>query len=807
VGRTLTPARVRARVQTPVSVREVPAGRSSRRMSVSTRLLTTSRPSMGGDSPVPPVKVEAAATEEQAAEGHGEETEEDYPTSVFEEASVSRNRVNEAEEETRLKTVDELQALKKAAKEKVIKKREVREKKKHEKVKQIKAKKEKAKREQSEAVQEKEAHEKVARKKVVQEKAEQEKAEQEKAEQEKEAQEKEAQVKAAQEKALKEKAEKEKVAKEKEAQEKALKDKRAAKKKARKIAREKAAQEKEEEKAVKEKDAEEKAAKEKEAEEKATKEKEAEEKEAEEKEAKEKEAEKASKEKAMRKKEEQSRADEVAKKKEKKPNAKKAAVVFPSDEGEASQPQEPVVGAAGPGQDGRKRKAKVLEDEWSEEEDVQMEQRQEGVQAEEMGQDMEVEQVEQRMDEELGLEGVKLARNEGEQEESSIDEVLRSTGQGREGGRRAPTVPARQGRKRLMSSKALLMEESPMKAANVSMFDNTLPRFEEAHMSLNTGAPKVRNVVKEGVEQARPRKQAQASKTLSKLIPKAVAESSKKKNVKETTKKRTKNFTPAKASRKQGSKSTGLSAPRTGYQKSTSRPRARKAMTPEEIYRVMHRYDHLPPLSPIQRTNLSTSLHSSTREESGVAPLTSTVLERTRKFLTKRPEWWKRETGQVKRPANSTFIGRRSREQDRSRREAPAFSKSLVPSMFSQELRQDETPSKTTPRRRVGGVRQGVGEVSRRPASAGEFMEVDLAEAGVGEASTAGVTKALAPVATKEVAVQTGAAVVVAVEELEQVLAWAAAGLEAAGRLGAADRAEARGLLATIADIAAKNVQ
>ena len=40
-----------------------------------------------------------------------------------------------------------------------------------------------------------------------------------------------------------------------------------------------------------------------------------------------------------------------------------------------------------------------------------------------------------------------------------------------------------------------------------------------------------------------------------------------------------------------------------------------------------------------------------------------------------------------------------------------------------------------------------------------------------------------------------------------QVLAWAAAGLEAAGRLGAADRAEARGLLATIADIAAKDVQ
>merc|ERR1712015_151764 len=108
-------------------------------------------------------------------------------------------------------------------------------------------------------------------------------------------------------------------------------------------------------------------------------------------------------------------------------------------------------------------------------------------------------------------------------------------------------------------------------------------------------------------------------------------------------------------------------------------------------------YDHLPPLSPIHRAKLSTtSFLSSTREESGAPPLTSTVIERPRKFFAKRPEWWRRETGQERRLATSTFLGRRSRE-DRSRLQAPGLSESLFPSMFSQELCQNETPTKAVP--------------------------------------------------------------------------------------------------------------
>merc|ERR1719209_967044 len=196
----------------------------------------------------------------------------------------------------------------------------------------------------------------------------------------------------------------------------------------------------------------------------------------------------------------------------------------------------------------------------------------------------------------------KLVRKEAEgrkEEETSIDQVLQSTGQGREGGRRALAVSARQGRKRLMSSKAHLMEESPMKTANVSMFDNTLPRFEEAHKSLTTAAPKVRKVAKEGTEQAQPQKQlrgqeqAQAqTKSTTKNVLKTTIKANK---VQKITKKSTTD-TPAKATRKPGSRTTAKSAPRS-YQK----PKSRKPMSPEELYRRMHRYDHLPPLSPIHR--------------------------------------------------------------------------------------------------------------------------------------------------------------------------------------------------------------
>ena len=84
------------------------------------------------------------------------------------------------------------------------------------------------------------------------------------------------------------------------------------------------------------------------------------------------------------------------------------------------------------------------------EEDVQVEDHQEVDPGVGMEQDMNVEGDEEILDEELAMER-KLVRKEAEgreQEESSIDQVLQSTGQGREGGLRAPTVSARQGRKR-----------------------------------------------------------------------------------------------------------------------------------------------------------------------------------------------------------------------------------------------------------------------------------------------------------------------------------------------------------------------
>ena len=82
--------------------------------------------------------------------------------------------------------------------------------------------------------------------------------------------------------------------------------------------------------------------------------------------------------------------------------------------------------------------------------------------------------------------------------------------------------------------------------------------------------------------------------------------------------------------------------------------------------------------------------------------------------------------------------------------------------MLSQELCQDETPTKAVPRQRRG-------ESWRREAPASGFMEETvLAEAGV-EANTARVLEVPAVVATKEAAVQTGAAAVVTAEELQQV--------------------------------------